>query len=225
MSEILERASAAVKLDFKVSEEGVFTGYGSTFGNVDDGNDVMLPGAFLSSLKKRGPMGVKMLWMHCPDDPIGVWETIEEDKNGLKVQGRLLLSIQKAREIYDLMKAGIVDSLSVGFRTVKATYDTAMSARKLQEVDLWEISPVTFAMNSQAKIQMVKGGLELPTRKEMETLLRNEGGFSIADARKAAAVLRKSLRNGEEEPAKTLRNEDVRAVSSALENLMRSIRS
>lgn len=215
----------AVHLDFKAAAEGVFTGYGSTFGNIDDGNDIMMPGAFAASLKKRGPNGVKMLWMHDSSQPIGVWEAIEEDQKGLKLSGKLLLSVQKAREVYDMMKAGIIDSLSVGYRTLKSNFDTVTSVRKLQEVDLWEVSAVTFAMNEKATIEMVKGGFEIPTRKQIETVLRNEGGFSNADARKAAALVKRILRNGEDEPATMLRNEDVHALKGAFDNLLSAIRS
>ena len=224
MSDLTQKGFA-INLDFKTSEQGIFEGYGAVFNNVDSGQDMIMPGAFAKTLKNRDAKAVKMLWMHDSEDPIGFWTSIEEDKKGLKLTGQLLLSLKKAKEVYEMMQAGIIDSLSVGYRTVKSMYDEATSVRKLLELELWEVSAVTFPMNDKAKIQTVKSGLEIPTRKQIETALRNEGAFSNADARKAAAIVKKILRNGEDEPATTLRHEEVHAFKGALDNLMSAIRS
>lgn len=221
----LTQKGLAINLDFKTTKEGVFTGYGAIFNNVDNGGDIIMPGAFAKSIKNRDPKAVKMLWMHDSDDPIGYWTAIEEDQKGLKLTGQLLLTLKKAVEVFEMMQAGIIDSLSVGYRTVKASYDEATSVRKLLELDLWEVSAVTFPMNDKAKIQTVKN-IEIPSRKQIEAALRHEGQFSNADARKAAAIVKKILRNGEDEPAEPLRNEAlVEAFKGAADNLVTALRS
>lgn len=135
---------------------GRIEGYASLFGLVDDGGDMVMKGAFARSLHKRGAAGVKMLWQHRAAEPMGVWTSIVEDTRGLKVAGRLDLSVARAREALSLMQKGAVDGLSIGFKTLRATKDKASGVRKLFELDLWEISIVTFPMLTQARIGAVK---------------------------------------------------------------------
>jgi HK97 family phage prohead protease len=160
-------------LDLKeVSEEGMFEGYASKFGDRDQGGDTVMRGAFKNSLRSRKPKAVKMLWQHDPSYPIGVWEEMSEDATGLYVKGRLLTSVQKAKETYELMKAGIIDGLSIGYRTVKALRDDATGERQLKEVDLWEISLVTFPMLTSATVTSVKGEWN---KRDVERVLRDAG--------------------------------------------------
>lgn len=130
---------------------GHFEGYASTFNHVDRGNDLVLPGAFERSLRERGAQSIKLLWQHDPREPIGVIEDIFEDHHGLYVRGRLLLDIGRAGEARKLMQAGAVDGLSIGFHTLKSN-KRADGVRLLRDVDLWEISLVTFPMNPRARI-------------------------------------------------------------------------
>lgn len=157
-----------------VSEEGEFEGYASKFGDHDRGGDVVQKGAFKNSLKQRkGATGVKMLWQHDHSSPIGVWEEVKEDDKGLKVRGRLLISaVQKAREAHELMKAGVIDGLSIGYRTVKSLRDDATGFRQLKELDLWEISLVTFPMLTSATVMSVKGDWD---KRHVERVLRDAG--------------------------------------------------
>jgi HK97 family phage prohead protease len=143
----------------RVNEAGVFEGYASLFGLVDTGGDVVLPGAFARSLRQRGVGGVKMLWQHRAAEPIGVWMSIEEDALGLKVAGRLDLAVGRAREARSLMRNGAVDGLSIGFRALRASTDKQSGARRLVELDLWEISIVTFPMLTQARVNAMKRGV------------------------------------------------------------------
>ncbi|CCJ06934.1 HK97 family phage prohead protease [Methylocystis sp. SC2] len=140
----------------QANDAGAFSGYASLFGVVDSGGDMVLAGAFARSLIKRGAPGVKMLWQHNAAEPIGVWTSIVEDARGLKVEGRLDLSVARAREALSLMRKGAIDGLSIGFRTLRATTEKSSGVRRLHEIDLWEISVVTFPMLSQARIGAVK---------------------------------------------------------------------
>ncbi|MDX1127457.1 HK97 family phage prohead protease [Sinorhizobium medicae] len=139
-----------------LSDEGTFEGYGSVFGNVDSYGEKVMPGAFVSSLAKHRREGsnVLMLWQHNPDEPIGVWEDLAEDSKGLWGKGRLIMEVQKARETHALMKAKAIGGLSIGYREVKVTPDG--NVRNLEELDLREISPVSFPANRRARIEAVK---------------------------------------------------------------------
>jgi HK97 family phage prohead protease len=142
----------------EVAEDGTFTGYASTFGNVDSDRDVIAQGAFTKSLKRKKPKQVKLLWQHDRRQPIGVWEEITEDNRGLKVKGRLVLDVNQAREAYALMKAGAIDAMSIGFAIPRDGYeiDEKKRVRVIKEADLWEISVVTFPANPKATISRVK---------------------------------------------------------------------
>jgi HK97 family phage prohead protease len=138
-----------------VTEAGMFEGYASLFGVADLGGDLVLPGAFSASLARRGAGGVRMLWQHDPAQPIGRWTAIVEDGRGLRVRGQLNLAVARAREIHALMKEGAVDGLSIGFRVERARRDRA-GVRRLERLDLWEISLVTFPMLPGARVSGVK---------------------------------------------------------------------
>ena len=128
-------------------------GYASFFGDVDQGNDVVQKGAYAVSLSalKDAKRGVKMLWQHDPAQPIGVWDVVREDARGLFVKGRILQSVKKGREAIALIEAGAIDGLSIGYRMVKATKNTK-GQRLLQELELWEVSLVTFPMLPSARV-------------------------------------------------------------------------
>jgi len=116
-----------------------------------------MPGAFAKSIRARGAAGIRMLFQHDPAVPIGVWREVREDARGLFVRGRLTTEVARAREVLALMRAGAVDGLSIGFRTVKGRTDGKTGARRLLELDLWEISVVTFPMLPAARVSAVKG--------------------------------------------------------------------
>lgn len=135
-----------------IGADGTFAGYASLFGVRDACGDIVAPGAFAASLRRRGAAGVRMLWQHRADEPIGVWTEIAEDARGLKARGRLDLSVARAREALSLIRARALDGLSIGFRTLSAANDPKTGARRLLEVDLIEISIVTFPALPQARI-------------------------------------------------------------------------
>lgn len=183
-------ANAAPEMKFtrlaveRVAPDGAFEGYASVFGVTDQGGDIVAPGAFRRSLEKRPAAQIRMLWQHDPAEPIGIWDDIVEDAHGLRVHGRLLPEIARARELLSLMRAGAVDGLSIGFRTIRARRQAGQAVRTLIEVDLWEISVVTFPMNESARIAAVK---QIGTLREFEAFLRDAGGFTRAEAKRLAA--------------------------------------
>ncbi len=131
----------------------VIEGYASRFGLPDQGGDIVAKGAFGASLARLAAKGckVRMLWQHDPAKPIGVWDEIREDETGLWVKGRLLSEVSLAREAATLIDAGAIDGLSIGYRTIRAEKDR-QGRRVLTEVELWEVSLVTFPMLPEAKL-------------------------------------------------------------------------
>ena len=136
-----------------ITDAGEFVGYASLFHVRDDAGDIVLPGAFRRSLARSGAGGVRMLWQHDVSRPIGVWREIREDSRGLFVRGQLALNTAAGREVAELVRVGAVDGLSIGFRTIRAAHDRLRRARLLRQVELWEISLVTFPMLRAARIR------------------------------------------------------------------------
>ena len=136
-----------------VQDDHVIEGYASLFGACDQGGDVVSKGAYGASLRAIAAedRSVKMLWQHDPAQPIGVWDEVREDAKGRWVRGRLLPEVTKGREAAELIAAGAIDGLSIGYRTVKATKNDK-GQRLLTELELWEVSLVTFPMLPSARV-------------------------------------------------------------------------
>ncbi|MEL6959876.1 MAG: HK97 family phage prohead protease [Pseudomonadota bacterium] len=152
------------------------SGYASLFGKADQGGDVVAEGAYAASLAKLSAKGhsVKMLWQHDPAQPIGVWDEVREDTAGLYVKGRILRDVEKGREAAALIEAGAIDGLSIGYRTLRATKNDT-GGRLLSELELWEVSLVTFPMLPDARVG-AKGDAPI------ETAMRELAGV-LNDAR------------------------------------------
>ncbi|MGB0960492.1 MAG: HK97 family phage prohead protease [Halocynthiibacter sp.] len=137
----------------QVKDGHMIEGYASYFGQCDQGGDVVAKGAYGGSLQhlKSNDRAVKMLWQHDPSQPIGVWDEVREDEKGLYVKGRILADVEKGREAIALIEAGAIDGLSIGYRTKKATKNQK-GQRVLTELELWEVSLVTFPMLPDARV-------------------------------------------------------------------------
>ncbi|MEM6636099.1 MAG: HK97 family phage prohead protease [Pseudomonadota bacterium] len=149
----LERKFAQLGSDIAVSGGHMVEGYASYFGKPDQGRDIVQKGAYgrsLAELKAAG-RAVKMLWQHDPGRPIGVWDEVREDDKGLYVKGRILADVVQGAEAISLLAAGAIDGLSIGYRTVKATKNSK-GQRLLEDLELWEVSLVTFPMLPEARI-------------------------------------------------------------------------
>jgi len=136
-----------------VTDGSLVQGYASVFGRRDQGGDVVQAGAYGASLKALAAAGrrVKMLWQHDPAQPIGVWDEVREDATGLYVKGRILMDVERGREAAALLAAGAIDGLSIGYRTLRAERD-GKGQRLLAELELWEVSLVTFPMLPEARV-------------------------------------------------------------------------
>lgn len=141
-----------------VSEDGTFTGYGSVFGNVDSYGEIVAPGAFKKSLALIKASGdpVPALWQHRSGEPIGGYTELSEDARGLKVAGFLVLEDPTAKRAHLYMQKRIVKGLSIGYYVRDSSYDEKTGIRTLKELDLVEISIVTFPANAEAQVESVK---------------------------------------------------------------------
>ena len=163
----LER-KAAPEARVRLEDGCVIAGYASRFGEVDGGGDVVEPGAYCDGLARMAAEGrrVKMLWQHDPARVIGVWDEVREDARGLWVKGRLLTEVALGREAAALVEAGALDGLSIGYTVKRATRD-AEGRRHLRELDLWEVSLVTFPMLRSARV-----GAKAARRRELAGALQ-----------------------------------------------------
>jgi HK97 family phage prohead protease len=187
----LERKLVDISIE-GVENDGTFEGYASLFDRVDMSRDIVERGAFANAIAQRGAGGVRMLFQHDPALPIGVWTSIVEDDYGLKVRGRLSTGSDKAREVRALIRDGALDGLSIGFKVVRARNDPRTGIRHILQADLWEISVVTFPMQTGARISL-KGG-ELPATREFERWLTRDAGLTRKEARHVLAHGFASLR-------------------------------
>lgn len=165
----MEYKQAHLTLKKEPDEDGSFEGYASVFDVVDNGLDVVAKGAFVDSLAERKP---KLLWQHDVDKPIGVWDEIREDEKGLFVKGRLLKDVAQGREAMALLRAGALDSMSIGYRVEESVEEGGGRIRRLTKVKLYEISLVTFPMLEVANVTAVKS---IETPRDFEKFLRDSG--------------------------------------------------
>lgn len=146
-------AKHMLRMEIKeISSAGEFEGLLSVYNNVDQGRDLVEPGAFTKTIQERGGE-VPLLWQHKADVPIGML-SLQDGPDALRVKGRLLMELDDAKKAYLLIKAKIVKGLSIGFETIKDTVEDGV--RRLKELKLYEGSIVTFPMNELAIITSVK---------------------------------------------------------------------
>lgn len=204
-----------------LENEGEFEGYGSMFGNVDYGGDVVVRGAFADTLAQSEKDGrvIPMLWAHERNTLIGKWLNIKEDAQGLKVRGSLNLKTQKGLETYELLKQGAIGGMSIGYGIPDGGIEphaTKKGVFNLTKLDLFEVSLVPSPMNVRAKLSSIKSILAngtLPSLSEFETFLR-EAGFSktqaVAVANKGLSALLRS------ESADEPKSDDAKAFLSKI---------
>lgn len=185
-----------------VTDTGEFEGYGSVFGVKDSYSDIVVQGAFQKSLEQHKEKGSlpALLWQHRMDEPIGVYTEMKEDENGLFVKGRLLIDDDPlAKRAHAHLKAGSISGLSIGYSLNDYEYDNQKDAFILKDVDLWEVSLVTFPANEEARISDVKAALntgEIPQPALVEKCLRDVG-FSRSQSKAFMADGFKALRDAD----------------------------
>lgn len=171
----------------EVTSSGNFTGYGSVYNVVDQGDDIVASGAFAESIanltaKKRLP---SMLFGHKSGElPVGAYQSMKEDSAGLWLDGNLAIDTQKGGDIHKLMLMRphpAISGLSIGFVTRDDSYDRVTGIRTIKKADLWEVSIVNFPMNDLARVQTVKSIETIENLRDAERYLR-DSGYSRAEA-------------------------------------------
>ena len=152
-----------IEARFATDDAGTISGYAAVWGKRDSFGDILLPGTFAASIVRHRSEGTRplMLWSHDPAAPVGVWNSVEEDARGLKVSGRLVLDATGGRDAHALLKAGALDGLSIGFRTVKAQ-SNPKGGRTLSAADLIEVSLVARPAQSAARVTTIKSAASAP---------------------------------------------------------------
>lgn len=178
------------------TKEFEFEGYASTFGNVDKGRDVVVQGAFGKTITEfnTGAKQIPILWQHDMYRPIGGIREMQEDTTGLRIKGFMPGEMAFVNsEVAPLMRSKILNALSIGYFTDRYEIDETEGVRKLMEVDLQEVSIVTFPMNEEAVITSVKSNdLVGMTERELEAAFREGTPFS----KSAALQLVKDIKAG-----------------------------
>lgn len=171
-----------VKADLVLGDlAGSFSGYGSVFDVVDAYNEIVAPGAFSKSIAEIAASGraLPVLWNHHSNEPIGKYTSVSEDSSGLKVEGKLLVDhVARAKEIAACISEGVVSGLSIGYFLKAYSVDEETGIWTLTELELREISVVTFPANGDARIETIKSKLAgggMLTKREMEKLMRDAG--------------------------------------------------
>lgn len=200
-----------------ITAEGFFEGYGSTFANVDRGNDIAVKGCFAKTLKTKGAGGIAMLWSHDMRAPIGVWHDIQEDEKGLYCKGQVEpTAAPDGIPVYKLMKMGSIRGLSIGYKTIVADRNEQKGVRSLKEVELFEVSPVTFPMNVRATVTSVKSIYDARTPRELERALR-EAELPVEAAKYLVKLCTPGLREaGPREVAAVTGSQELGGILAAL---------
>jgi len=194
-----------------MTASGAFAGYGSVYGNIDGGGDIVLAGAFTKSLAAQATKGrmPAMLWQHRSGEPIGAYTKMTDEASGLYVEGTLCMKTQRGAECYELMKMKAISGLSIGYGIVSDSYDSKNGIRTIAQADLYEVSPVTFPMNDAARVDAVKTIDQIGDLSGAELYLREAGGISRSEAKalvgRIAAVARREAGTAQDDASPELK--------------------
>ena len=186
-----------VATSFEVKKEGgnlYIEGYAAKFGNVDSYNDIIQQGAFALFLTSEDAKRVRLCYQHDFDNVIGVIESMSEDEQGLRFRAKIS-NTTLGKDVATLLEDGAINEFSIGYKTVKFTMDEQQNIRTLQEVYLYEISPVTRAANEKATLQASERKEENNNIKkdlEMEEDLKKLQ-VELAEAKEARKIAEKAL--------------------------------
>lgn len=184
--------SAPLQFKFAADDSvGSFTGYASTFGGEPDFHgDIIAPGAFTKSLAKHAAAGTRpaLLWQHDQTNPVGVWDSFDEDAQGLLSSGRFTLDVPQAKAAHALAKDGAL-ALSIGYTVPPGGADLVNGARLLKQIDLVEVSLVAIAANPNSRIVSVKSAFDpnSPDLRAFERSARDVLGLSRSQAKRLLA--------------------------------------
>lgn len=167
-------------------DERIISGLASTYSK-DLGRDRILRGAFKKTIEERftkrvnagKPPQIKVLWQHDQTLPIGKILVLEERPEGLYFEA-YLSEVQKGDECITLVRDEVIAEMSIGFTIIKAKpYDPKERVQEIEEIKLYEVSPVTFPMNEEAEFGLkdmdeLKLCIKNELLEELKTALQEE---------------------------------------------------
>jgi HK97 family phage prohead protease len=180
-----------------LDESGQIEGLAASYGNLDLGGDIIMPGALKNAVSGRKT--VPMLLYHDLKRPVGVWQTLSETSEGLLVKGRISVKTRDGQDAYAMASDGALAGLSIGYLPVR--HQKTARGRELHEISLHEVSLVSVPMNERTRVLNVKDILEageLPSLPVFEDHLRDACGFSRSQAKAIASHGLKHLLNQRE---------------------------
>src|SRR6266702_967420 len=227
--------------EMQATGEGIVTGYLSTWHNIDEGNDRVIPGAFTRTIKdakaRRSAHQLDYLfpalWNHSWESlPVGGVTDAREDEHGLKVQIRMNLDTPLGRECYASLRNGTLSAMSMGYRAIIYDYERIENkqVRNLRECALMESTFCIFPMNTRALVTSVKqawqgfsakGNTMFMRTKDFDAryLAQNLDDWQYADWNDLATALHQSildLFSGGGDPVADLETEVIPQLAAAL---------
>lgn len=168
-----------------VTEQGVIKGMAAAIGNVDEGGDRILAGAFDKSIARSKGI-VPIYWGHAWERiPLGYGTSASADQKALNVEGELTMNIPAVRDAYESVahakKVGFVMGISIGYRIPPKGYEMVENVRELKEIDVYEWSVTPFPMNKRARVTGLKS-IDSFTERDFEEFLR-DAGYSSREAK------------------------------------------
>jgi len=201
---------------------GIVKGYGATTGNIDNGFDRIMKGAFKETLANYEAMGKQIPMRYQHGQTIGGWPVFKENRKGLYVEGNINLGVQSGMDAYLLAKQGVVDSMSIGYRATDSEWvnekvaeidgvDITKYIRNIKKLKLFEVSVLDIPMNDQAVISSVKSCESIT---DISKLLKSKG-LSNKEANEIIYFIKSLVRN-DTDPSEEMkaRNEIFRRVDS-----------
>ena len=147
--------SATDRIEDIDEAQGIVTGLGSVFGNVDSDGDIIEKGAYTKTIQENRSR-IKYLYQHRIDKPVGTMKELNETSEGLRFVSQIATKTSLGSDVFEMIKAGVLTENSVGFSTVKQAFNKAENVNYIKEVKLYEISAVTLAANPMAGIDGFK---------------------------------------------------------------------
>ena len=148
---------------------GIVECFVAAIGNKDSVGDIIIPGAFNKSLKRRKP---RVVWGHDWNQPIGkvidIFEVGSSDPRlpmKMKQAGvgavyarvQFNLKSERGREAFSFVQFfGEEQEWSIGYKTLDAVFDGKLQANILKELELYEVSPVLHGANQLTATLSVK---------------------------------------------------------------------
>lgn len=157
-------------MEFKAVEQGknlYIEGYASVFGVLDSYEDIVEKGAFKNTIQGKNFKRIAFCYQHEFSTVIGKIIELREDEIGLWFKAKIS-NTNLGRDLVELIGDGAINEISIGFRTKVSEMNTETNVRMIKEVELYEISLVTRAANSEAFITQTEVKNEVVDNKPIE---------------------------------------------------------